>query len=269
MNKKLIYRFVEGLALDKNRKNVVYNLITKLEQEINKPDITLATSTTIGGIKIGYVNISKKYPVQLDSDGKAYVEVPWTDTNTTYSDVAGATSSTAGNNGLVPAPPAGAQIKFLRGDGTWQVPKNTTYSDVAGATSSTAGNNGLVPAPPAGAQIKFLRGDGTWQVPKNTTYSDVAGATSSTAGNNGLVPAPPAGAQTKFLRGDGTWQVPMNTTYNLVGVKDTQGLIKNGSDVTSPEGYVPCPIINGIPYYKEPATPASAEPAVAVLEREK
>jgi len=183
MNKELIYRFVEGLNLDKNRKNVVYNLIVNLEQEINKPDITLATSTTIGGIKIGYVNTSKKYPVQLDSSGKAYVEVPWTDTN--------------------------------------------------------------------------------------TTYNIMTAATSSAAGNSGLVPAPPAGAQTKFLRGDGTWQVPTNTTYNLVGAKDTQGLIKNGSDVTSPEGYVPCPIINGIPYYKEPAASASAEPAVAVLEREK
>lgn len=183
MNKELIYRFVEGLELDKNRKNVVYNLITNLEQEINKPDITLATSTTIGGIKIGYVNTSKKYPVQLDSGGKAYVEVPWTDTN--------------------------------------------------------------------------------------TTYSVMTAATSGATGNSGLVPAPPAGAQTKFLRGDGTWQVPTNTTYNLVGAKDTQGLIKNGSDVTSPEGYVPCPIINGIPYYKEPAASASAEPAVAVLEREK
>lgn len=60
-----------------------------------------------------------------------------------------------------------------------------------------------------------------------------------------------------------------NTTYNVVGANGTTGLIKNGSTVTSADGYTPCPIINGIPYYKEPAAPASAEPAVAVLEREK
>ena len=33
----------------------------------------------------------------------------------------GATASTAGNAGLVPAPAAGNQNKFLRGDGTWQI----------------------------------------------------------------------------------------------------------------------------------------------------
>ena len=33
----------------------------------------------------------------------------------------GATASTAGNTGLVPAPAAGNQNKFLRGDGTWQI----------------------------------------------------------------------------------------------------------------------------------------------------
>ena len=49
------------------------------------------------------------------------------DTNTTYSTFKGATSSAAGGTGLVPAPAAGAQSKFLRADGTWQIPTNTTY----------------------------------------------------------------------------------------------------------------------------------------------
>ena len=34
----------------------------------------------------------------------------------------GATSSAAGKHGLVPAPAAGKQGQFLRGDGTWQTP---------------------------------------------------------------------------------------------------------------------------------------------------
>ena len=59
-----------------------------------------------------------------------------------------------------------------------------------------------------------------------------------------------------------------DTKYNVVGTQNTTGLIKNGSAVTSADGYTPCPIINGIPYYKEPAAPASAEPAVAVLEHD-
>ena len=40
-------------------------------------------------------------------------------TDTTYSDFTGATSSTAGANGLVPAPSAGDENKVLKGDGTW------------------------------------------------------------------------------------------------------------------------------------------------------
>ena len=92
-------------------------------------------------------------------------------TNTTYSNMTGATSSAAGTAGLVPAPAAGKQTSFLRGDGTWVVPTNTTYSNMTGATSSAAGTTGLVPAPAAGKQASFLRGDGTWVVPTNTTYT--------------------------------------------------------------------------------------------------
>lgn len=36
-----------------------------------------------GGIKIGYVQSDQNYPVQLDSNNKAYVNVPWTDTKVT------------------------------------------------------------------------------------------------------------------------------------------------------------------------------------------
>lgn len=45
--------------------------------------IPAATSSTYGGIQIGYTTSGKNYAVQL-SNGKAYVYVPWTDTNTTY-----------------------------------------------------------------------------------------------------------------------------------------------------------------------------------------
>lgn len=48
--------------------------------------------------------------------------IPAQDTNTTYSNMTAATASAAGKAGLVPAPAAGAQAKFLRGDGTWQTP---------------------------------------------------------------------------------------------------------------------------------------------------
>lgn len=47
----------------------------------NNYSLPLAASGTRGGIKIGYTQSGKNYPVQLSSE-KAYVNVPWTDTNT-------------------------------------------------------------------------------------------------------------------------------------------------------------------------------------------
>lgn len=75
-----------------------------------------------------------------------------------------ATASAAGAAGLVPAPAAGKQASFLRGDGTWVVPTNTTY----GLASTTA--NGLL-RQLNGSTSSFMRGDGTWATPPNTTYA--------------------------------------------------------------------------------------------------
>lgn len=176
-----------------------------------------SSATVLGGIKVGYTTSGKNYKVQLDSSGNAYVNVPWTDTNTTYTNMGAASASAAGKAGLVPAPAAGAQAKYLRGDGTWQTPPNTTYSNMGGATSSAAGSAGLVPAPAAGKQASFLRGDGTWVVPTNTTY----GLASTTA--NGLL-RQLNGSTSSFMRGDGTWATPPNTTY-AVANESTNGLM--------------------------------------------
>ena len=176
-----------------------------------------SSATVLGGIKVGYATSGKNYKVQLDSSGNAYVNVPWTDTNTTYTNMGAASASAAGKAGLVPAPAAGAQAKYLRGDGTWQTPPNTTYSNMGGATSSAAGAAGLVPAPAAGEQTSFLRGDGTWVVPTNTTY----GLASTTA--NGLL-RQLNGSTSSFMRGDGTWATPPNTTY-AVANESTNGLM--------------------------------------------
>lgn len=178
---------------------------------------TQATSDNLGLVKIGYSANGKNYPVALDGNGKMYVNVSWTDTNTTYTNMGAASASAAGKAGLVPAPAAGAQAKYLRGDGTWQTPPNTTYSNMGGATSSAAGSAGLVPAPAAGKQASFLRGDGTWVVPTNTTY----GLASTTA--NGLL-RQLNGSTSSFMRGDGTWATPPNTTY-AVANESTNGLM--------------------------------------------
>lgn len=183
----------------------------------NNTTYSQATSDNLGLVKIGYSANGKNYPVALDGNGKMYVNVPWTDTNTTYTNMGAASASASGKAGLVPAPAAGAQAKYLRGDGTWQTPPNTTYSNMGGATSSAAGSAGLVPAPAAGKQASFLRGDGTWVVPTNTTY----GLASTTA--NGLL-RQLNGSTSSFMRGDGTWATPPNTTY-AVANESTNGLM--------------------------------------------
>ena len=43
--------------------------------------LPVATASDLGGVKIGYTENAKNYPVELDSD-QMYVNVPWTDTQT-------------------------------------------------------------------------------------------------------------------------------------------------------------------------------------------
>ena len=65
--------------------------------------------------------------------------IPGQDTNT-WTAFKGATASTAGAAGYVPAPSAGSATRYFRSDGTWAVPPNTTYS-----VASTSAN-GLMSA---------------------------------------------------------------------------------------------------------------------------
>lgn len=222
----------------------------------NNTTYSQATSDNLGLVKIGYSANGKNYPVALDGNGKMYVNVPWTDTNTTYTNMGAASASASGKAGLVPAPAAGAQAKYLRGDGTWQTPPNTTYSNMGGATSSAAGSAGLVPAPTAGKQTSFLRGDGTWVVPTNTTY---AKANTSTLGLVMIGYAENGKNYPVELDSSGKMYVNVpwtdtNTTYGVVGANGSIGLVKNGSTVTSTSGYTACPIVGGIPYYKDTNT---------------
>ena len=222
----------------------------------NNTTYSQATSDNLGLVKIGYSANGKNYPVALDGNGKMYVNVPWTDTNTTYTNMGAASASASGKAGLVPAPAAGAQAKYLRGDGTWQTPPNTTYSNMGGATSSAAGSAGLVPAPTAGKQTSFLRGDGTWVVPTNTTY---AKANTTTLGlvmigyteNGKNYPVELDSSGKMYVNVPWT---DTNTTYGVVGANGSTGLVKNGSTVTNASEYTACPIVGGIPYYKDTNT---------------
>jgi hypothetical protein len=60
------------------------------------------------------------------------------DTNTTYSNMKGATTSANGSAGLVPAPATGAANRYLRCDGQWVVPDTgPTYSKLSQFTNDS------------------------------------------------------------------------------------------------------------------------------------
>lgn len=224
----------------------------------NNTTYNQATADTLGLVKIGYSSSGKNYAVSLDSNGKMYVNVPWTDNNTTYA------QATSDNLGLVKIGYSANGKNYpvaLDGSGKMYVnvpwtDTNTTYSNMGAATSSAAGKAGLVPAPAAGKQASFLRGDGTWVVPTNTTY---AKANTSTLGLVMIGYAENGKNYPVELDSSGKMYVNVpwtdtNTTYGVVGANGSTGLVKNGSTVTSASGYTACPIVSGVPYYKDTNT---------------
>ena len=217
-----------------------------------------SSATVLGGIKVGYTTSGKNYKVQLDSFGNAYVNVPWTDNNTTYS------QATSGNLGLVKIGYSANGKNYpveLDSSGKMYVnvpwtDTNTTYSNMGAATANAAGKAGLVPAPGAGKQTSFLRGDGTWVVPTNTTYAKASATTLGLvmigyAKNGKNYPVELDGSGKMFVNVPWT---DTNTTYGVVGANGSTGLVKNGSTVTNASGYTACPIVGGIPYYKDTNT---------------
>lgn len=216
-----------------------------------------ATADTLGLVKIGYASNGKNYAVLL-ANGKMYVNVPWTDSNTTY------TQATSDNLGLVKIGYSANGKNYpvaLDGNGKMYVnvpwtDTNTTYTNMGAASASAAGSAGLVPAPAAGKQTSFLRGDGTWVIPTNTTY---AKANTTTLGLVMIGYAENGKNYPVELDSSGKMYVNVpwtdtNTTYGVVGANGSTGLVKNGSTVTSASGYTACPIVGGIPYYKDTNT---------------
>lgn len=90
------------------------------------------TLSSLGGV--GTINASGTAPLTL-SASKSSTTVT---ISGSVAEMTAATSNTAGAAGIVPAPDAGKQAAFLRGDGTWAFPTdtNTTYVFANGTDGS-------------------------------------------------------------------------------------------------------------------------------------
>lgn len=180
-----------------------------------------AAASTLGGVKVGYTTSGKNYKLQVDASGNAFVNVPWTDNNTTYN------QATANTLGLVKIGYTSSGKNYavsLDANGKMYVnvpwtDNNTTY------TQATSDNLGLVKIGYSANGKNYpvvLDGSGKMYVnvpwtDTNTTY----GLASTTA--NGLL-RQLNGSTANFMRGDGTWATPPNTTY-AVANESTNGLM--------------------------------------------
>ena len=139
--------------------------------------------------------------------------------DTTYSAMTAATADAAGKSGLVPAPAAGNQSKFLRGDGSWQTPANTdTKVNVTLGTTTKAYLLGTSTTPASTAAATAAIADtGVYldTTAGKLTAGSFAGSGASLTGLNasnlssGTVPAA---------------RIPAATTSALGGVKVGTGL---------------------------------------------
>lgn len=84
-----------------------------------------------------------------------------------FVDFTGADGSTAGAQGLVPAPAAGDNVKFLQGDGTWGTPAGgvTSVNNKTGAVTLDASDVGAIDSTLKGAASGVAELDANGKVP--------------------------------------------------------------------------------------------------------
>lgn len=110
--------------------------------------IPQASSSALGGIKIGYSDNGRNYAVELDSSGKAYVNVPWADTNTTYN------VATTSANGLMSSSDKSKLDGIQAGADAVSFSRSLSSGTKIG-TININGVNTNIYAPTAGEPVKY------------------------------------------------------------------------------------------------------------------
>lgn len=192
-----------------------------------------AAASTLGGVKVGYTTSGKNYKLQVDASGNAFVNVPWTDNNTTYnqatadevvrSDSPNASVQKTGGNVTITGKSNSTKLTFAvtpaeENGLTLQLPANYT---AAGKTTA----NGAVIADDPGAAGEFVWSITISDVPANVTIDELTATLKVTA----------AGGQTANVTvtqaaGDSTIELD-NETINLDvnGTQQTVNVTSNDS----------------------------------------
>lgn len=118
-------------------KNVLSGIFASTNHRHSGNDITSAVANANKATSDSLdQNIASTYVKELTVNGRIITvkrgnnsTYTFNTQDTTYENMSGATTSAAGRAGLVPAPATGANNRYLRSDGTWDVPpdNNTTY----------------------------------------------------------------------------------------------------------------------------------------------
>lgn len=110
--------------------------------------IPQASSSALGGIKIGYSDNGRNYAVELDSSGKAYVNVPWTDTNTIYN------VATTSANGLMSSSDK-SKLDGIQAGADAVSFSRSLFSGTKIGTININGTNTDIYAPTAGKPVEY------------------------------------------------------------------------------------------------------------------
>ena len=110
--------------------------------------IPRASSSALGGIKIGYSDSGRNYAVKLDNSGKAYVNVPWTDTNTMYN------VATTSANGLMSSSDK-SKLNGIQAGADAVSFSRSLFSGTKIGTININGTNTDIYAPTAGESVEY------------------------------------------------------------------------------------------------------------------
>lgn len=217
---------------------------TKLDgiaDNANNYSLPVATSSVRGGIKIGYTESGKNYPVELSNE-QAYVNVPWKDT--TYSVFTGATTTAAGTSGLVPAPTSGQSTRYLCSDGEWSIPTGSIYKGSTAISVKPSTTDGeyniylvaLFPGttsqsvgPSASGTINFgsafnvpyITIDQYGRITALANRSMILSGALASRSAPGLCPKLDSAHPSYYLNANGSWSLPRGRVYGVKGNAET------------------------------------------------